>query len=512
MMMGDPDLAPARRLRQGADVAAEGAQRQVGRPDGDQRRAGHLGQHHRPGAREAAQRGQGRARRQDRRRQGAGAEPRSPPRRSTSARSSRCCRAISRTRKAVLDEKAIDPARRRRRSRARPPTQFWQDFDKDPFEALEFLENRIAPPGRRRRPAVPPLRRHRPRGVPEVVRPHEDRRRHDGPAGQARLPVRQVRLRGSAEAQDGAPARQDQGGRSTRRRRRSPPIPTCSAWCARTPRRCARSCCSSTRRRRPTSAPSCSASSAARRPTSASCWPRFFQTDDENFHERYDFFYNELAPSLELYRVRIGDMLTIKAFTAVGLRAVGERPGLRHLPVPGAGEVDAGGRAQPDGHGLVPRALRLHERREAGRDPGAAEGSRAPSEVEPRERRGRAVRQGRRARGGARGQGAAAASRRPRRRASPRCSTTSANRCGGKLQREEARSRVFPAGEVEQGRGAQRRRDRQGPHEDQGDHRGDRGPGEAGRADAQGDRLAEGRRASSASSSTSSGWCSTSRS
>jgi hypothetical protein len=44
----------------------------------------------------------------------------------------------------------------------------------------------------------------------------------------------------------------------------------------------------------------------------------FFQTDDQNFHRRYDFFYRELAPSLELYRVRIGDTLTIKAFTRSG--------------------------------------------------------------------------------------------------------------------------------------------------------------------------------------------------
>src|SRR6185369_6349061 len=44
----------------------------------------------------------------------------------------------------------------------------------------------------------------------------------------------------------------------------------------------------------------------------------FFQTDDQNFHQRYDFFYRELAPSLELYRVRIGDVLTIKSFTRSG--------------------------------------------------------------------------------------------------------------------------------------------------------------------------------------------------
>jgi ABC-type lipoprotein release transport system permease subunit len=45
---------------------------------------------------------------------------------------------------------------------------------------------------------------------------------------------------------------------------------------------------------------------------------KFFATDDANFRARYDFFYRELAPALELYRVRIGDVLTIKSFTRSG--------------------------------------------------------------------------------------------------------------------------------------------------------------------------------------------------
>jgi ABC-type lipoprotein release transport system permease subunit len=44
----------------------------------------------------------------------------------------------------------------------------------------------------------------------------------------------------------------------------------------------------------------------------------FFKTNDANFDQRYRFFYAELAPSLELYRVKIGDQLTIKAFTRGG--------------------------------------------------------------------------------------------------------------------------------------------------------------------------------------------------
>jgi ABC-type lipoprotein release transport system permease subunit len=45
---------------------------------------------------------------------------------------------------------------------------------------------------------------------------------------------------------------------------------------------------------------------------------KFFATNDANFKERYQFFYKELAPFLELYRVRVGDVLTIKAFTRSG--------------------------------------------------------------------------------------------------------------------------------------------------------------------------------------------------
>jgi ABC-type lipoprotein release transport system permease subunit len=44
----------------------------------------------------------------------------------------------------------------------------------------------------------------------------------------------------------------------------------------------------------------------------------FFRIDDGNLMRRYKFFYDELAPSLTLYRVRVGDTLTIKAFTKSG--------------------------------------------------------------------------------------------------------------------------------------------------------------------------------------------------
>jgi len=45
---------------------------------------------------------------------------------------------------------------------------------------------------------------------------------------------------------------------------------------------------------------------------------RFFATDDRNFEQRYAFFYRELAPELQLYRVGVGDTLTLKTLTRTG--------------------------------------------------------------------------------------------------------------------------------------------------------------------------------------------------
>jgi hypothetical protein len=45
---------------------------------------------------------------------------------------------------------------------------------------------------------------------------------------------------------------------------------------------------------------------------------QFFDMNDANFMQRYTFFYDQLTPLLELYRIRVGDVLTIKAFTRTG--------------------------------------------------------------------------------------------------------------------------------------------------------------------------------------------------
>lgn len=57
---------------------------------------------------------------------------------------------------------------------------------------------------------------------------------------------------------------------------------------------------------------------ASQEPDVASLLASFFRVDDGNVMQRYKFFYDELAPSLTLYRVRVGDTLTIKSFTKNG--------------------------------------------------------------------------------------------------------------------------------------------------------------------------------------------------
>lgn len=44
----------------------------------------------------------------------------------------------------------------------------------------------------------------------------------------------------------------------------------------------------------------------------------FFKVDDSNFKARYDFFYKEMSPLLQMYRISVGDTLTLKAFTKSG--------------------------------------------------------------------------------------------------------------------------------------------------------------------------------------------------
>lgn len=70
----------------------------------------------------------------------------------------------------------------------------------------------------------------------------------------------------------------------------------------------------------------------------------FFTVTDDNFDERYAFFYAELAPMLSLYRVKVGDEMTLRSFGRSGalesatVRVYGifELRGLEKSPLAGA--------------------------------------------------------------------------------------------------------------------------------------------------------------------------------
>jgi ABC-type lipoprotein release transport system permease subunit len=180
----------------------------------------------------------------------------------------------------------------------------------------------------------------------------------------------------------------------------------------------------------------------------------FFQTDDKNFPGRAEFFYRELAPSLELYRIRIGDVLTIKAFTRSGyVQSV-------NLPVFGTFQFQGLEKSTLAGnlnlmdlvsfrelYGFLSGA-KLAEIQELQKAAGAHEvsrenaeselfGSKPAADVQP-------VADGKTQRGPRHIVATATPGVAPHLRDLDES-------LGGKLQREEARSRVFPTSEVEQG-------------------------------------------------------------
>jgi ABC-type lipoprotein release transport system permease subunit len=173
----------------------------------------------------------------------------------------------------------------------------------------------------------------------------------------------------------------------------------------------------------------------------------FFQTDDQSFRGRYDFFYKELAPSLELYRVRIGDVLTIKAFTRSGyVQSV-------NVPVYGTFEFQGLEKSTLAGalnlmdmvsfrelYGFM-SGEKLAEIQALQKAAGAHDVSRENAEAELF---------------GSKAEDApvAKAPRRIEATTTPGVAPVMhdlGESLGGKLQREEARSRVFPSDEVERG-------------------------------------------------------------
>jgi ABC-type lipoprotein release transport system permease subunit len=346
--------------------------------------------------------------------------------------------------KAVLDEKAIDPADAQAVTRA-ASDQFWRDFDKDPFDGLEFLENRIASQAADadllflnyvgtdfqafqksfdrmkivEGKMVPPGKR----GFLFAKQVYEDQLK-------LKAARRLDKIKEGIDSQGETIATDPDLKRMVRENTAQVREILLQLDAQKTVDFRAK----------------LQRELGSQETDVGKLLAAFFQTDDQNFHARYDFFYKQLAPSLELYRVRIGDVLTIKAFTRSGY--------VQSVNVPVYGTFQFQGLEKSTLAGALNlmdmvsfRELygfmsgeKLAEIQALQKEAGAHEVSRENAESELF---GKAD--------------AAPAIKAPRRIEATTTPGVSAVRhdlgesLGGKLQREEARSRVFPAGEVEQG-------------------------------------------------------------
>ena len=349
--------------------------------------------------------------------------------------------------KAVLDEKAIDPADAEAVTRA-ASDKFWQDFDKDPFNGLEFLENRIASQAADadllflnyvgtdfqafqksfdrmkivEGTMVPPGKR----GFLFAKQVYEDQLK-------LKAARRLDKIKEGVDSQGETIATDPDLKRMVRENTSQVREILLQLDAQKTLDFRAK----------------LQRELASTETDLGKLLVNFFQTDDQNFHQRYDFFYQELAPSLELYRVRIGDVLTIKAFTRSGyVQSV-------NVPVYGTFQFQGLEKSTLAGalnlmdmvsfrelYGFMSGA-KLAEIQALQKEAGARDISRENAEAELF--------------GKADAPEAAPAAKAPRHIEATTTPGVSAvthdlgESLGGKLQREEARSRVFPAGEVEQG-------------------------------------------------------------
>ncbi len=347
--------------------------------------------------------------------------------------------------KAVLDERTIDPADGAAVNRAASDA-FWQDFDKEPFEALEFLENRIASQA-----ADADLLFLNYIGTDfQAFQKSFDRMKIvEGtmvPAGKRgflfakHVYEEQLKLKAARRLDQIKEGTENEGETIAT----DPDL-----------KRMVRENVSQVREillqldaaKTVDFRAKLQRELASQETDVGKLLAAFFQTDDHNFRGRHDFFYKELAPSLELYRVRIGDVLTIKAFTRSGyVQSV-------NVPVYGTFEFQGLEKSTLAGalnlmdmvsfrelYGFM-SGEKLAEIQALQKAAGAHDVSRENAEAELFGSK-------------ATDAPAAKAPRRIEATTTPGVAPVMhdlGESLGGKLQREEARSRVFPSDEVERG-------------------------------------------------------------
>lgn len=216
----------------------------------------------------------------------------------------------------IVDDKATDPADVEALARARSPS-FWADFDKDPFGSLEFLENRIAP---QVTDGDMVYLRYAGTDLVNFQKTFDRMRVVDGtpvPEGRRGMLLSKFFYEESFKLKTARRLDRIKEARETNHTAIAAD-PQLQRWVKENQTQTREILFQLDELKTKQAVERLQRVLGSQETDLARLLPVFFTMDDANFDTRYQQFYSELAPLLDLYRLRLGDDLTITAFTRTG--------------------------------------------------------------------------------------------------------------------------------------------------------------------------------------------------
>jgi ABC-type lipoprotein release transport system permease subunit len=234
----------------------------------------------------------------------------------------RVLQADMKKRSVLVSDKAIEPENVAALERA-SSNEFWEGFDRDPLDALEFLENRIAPQAS---DADLIYLRYMGTDLDDFQRSFDRLKIVDGqavPTGRRGFLFakffyeNQLKLKAAKRLDKIKKTVVDQGKRIFPRGKRSEPTEA-EQLLKDNQAQTQEIILQLDRIKSETAVRRLQQELGSQETDLDVLLKHFFDMNDDNFNRRFRFFYDQLAPLLELYRIRVGDVLTIKAFTRSG--------------------------------------------------------------------------------------------------------------------------------------------------------------------------------------------------
>ncbi|MFL5351340.1 ABC transporter permease [Archangium sp.] len=216
----------------------------------------------------------------------------------------------------IVDDKATDPADVEALARARAPA-FWADFDKDPFGSLEFLENRIAP---QVTDGDMVYLRYAGTDLVNFQKTFDRMRVVDGtpvPEGRRGMLLSKFFYEENFKLKTARRLDRIKEARETNHTAIAMD-PQLQRWVKENQTQTREILFQLDDLKTKQAVERLQRALGSQETDLGKLLPVFLTMDDANFDTRYQQFYSELAPLLDLYRLRIGDDLTITAFTRTG--------------------------------------------------------------------------------------------------------------------------------------------------------------------------------------------------